>query len=63
MKANELRIGDVIIEGQAGNRKRTKVNKIEPCSQRGVPKVHINGDKCYDTLADLWVGLNSFACP
>lgn len=49
--ADHLRINDVIIDG----RSEIRVTQLDRCSPRGVIKVHVNGDKCFDTLSPLMI--------
>lgn len=48
--AGDLAIGDIITDGKVTYR----VNKIEPCRSTlryGIPKIHVNGTNCYDSIA------------
>jgi hypothetical protein len=53
--AGTLKIGDTIIEGTDGAPREINVRRLSPCtlSKRGVPKVHVNDDACYDTIGIL----------
>jgi hypothetical protein len=51
--ADMLTIGDKIIE--ADGKRSIAVKKLDPCSTKGVRKVHVNGSLCYDTLSKIEV--------
>lgn len=52
-----LKIGDVIREGKTWLQIRT----VDPCSasRKGVPKYHINGLHCYDSIATVLAEVSS----
>jgi hypothetical protein len=48
-----LKIGDSIIEGTPGSVRQIVVKNLSICSPRGVPKMHVNTDYCYDSIATI----------
>jgi hypothetical protein len=49
--ADLLTIGDKIVDGK----RVIRVEHLDPCSTKGVRKVHVNRMYCYDTLSKVEV--------